>query len=133
MSITHDRPAAPRDRTPLAAGLDTAVVVAFVAIGRRNHDQDPGIGELVETAAPFLIALAVSWIALRAWNRPTEVTTGVRLWIGTIAVGMVLRRAVFDDGTAVAFVLVATAFVGALLVGWRGALHLAIARRRPPT
>ena len=45
-------------RTPLAAALDTAVVVAFVAIGRRNHDEDEAISGLVETAAPFLIDFA---------------------------------------------------------------------------
>jgi len=34
-------------------------------------------------------------------------------------VGMVLRRTVFDRGTAAAFVVVATLFVGLFLVGWR--------------
>jgi hypothetical protein len=33
--------------------------------------------------------------------------------------GMVLRNLVFDRGTAPAFVIVATAFLGATMLGWR--------------
>ncbi len=118
-----------RDRTPLAAGLDTFAVVLFVAIGRRNHDEDPGLGGLVVTAAPFLIGLVISWLVLRAWTRPTSVRTGVGLWIGTVAIGMLVRRFVFDEGTATSFVIVASAVLGLFLVGWRGAAA-AIDRRR---
>jgi uncharacterized membrane protein (GlpM family) len=106
-------------RTPLAAGLDTASVVLFVAIGRREHDQDTAIAGLVSTAAPFLIGLLVAWLVVRAWRSPTAVTTGLLVWPITVAVGMVLRNLVFDDGTALAFVIVATAFLGLTLVGWR--------------
>ena len=35
-------------RTPLAAGLDTFSVVLFVAIGRREHEQDSAIAGLIE-------------------------------------------------------------------------------------
>ena len=47
-------------RTPLAAGLDTFAVVLFVAIGRREHEEDSAISGLINTAAPFLIALAIA-------------------------------------------------------------------------
>ena len=33
--------------------------------------------------------------------------------------GLLLRRTVWDRGTAVAFVIVATAFLGVVIVGWR--------------
>ena len=60
----------PIDRhTPLAAGLDTFAVVLFVAIGRREHERDSAISGLINTAAPFLIALAIAWLVLRAWKR----------------------------------------------------------------
>lgn len=118
MSTTLE-PRVRRDRTPLAAGLDTAAVVLFVAIGRRNHDEDPGIGGLAVTAAPFLIALGVSWLAVRAWNRPTAPRTGVALWLGTTAGGLALRRLVFGEGIALPFVIVTTLVLGAGLVGWR--------------
>jgi hypothetical protein len=43
--------------------------------------------------------------------------------------GMLLRRTVFDRGTAASFVIVATLVTGALLLGWRAA-QLVVARRR---
>ena len=106
-------------RTPLAAALDTAVVVSFIAIGRRNHDEDEAISGLVETAAPFLIALAVAWVIWRVWLQPDAVMTGVRVWLTTLGLGMLLRNLVFDDGTAASFVIVASVFLGTFLVGWR--------------
>ncbi|NND76097.1 MAG: DUF3054 domain-containing protein [Ilumatobacter sp.] len=115
-------------RTPLAAGLDTAIVVAFVAIGRRNHDEDEAVSGLISTAAPFLLALAVAWAVWRVWHQPTGVITGARVWATTVVLGMLLRRVLFDDGTATAFVVVATVFLGVLLVGWRAALTVVDAR-----
>jgi Protein of unknown function (DUF3054) len=116
-------------RTPVAAGLDTFFVVLFVAIGRREHEQDSAISGLVNTAAPFVIALAIAWLVLRAWNRPTAVRTGVGVWAIVVAAGMLLRHFVFDDGTATAFIIVATLFLGFFIVGWRVAFA-AVARRR---
>ncbi|NNE11610.1 MAG: DUF3054 domain-containing protein [Ilumatobacter sp.] len=118
-------------RLAVGVGSDVFVVVAFVAIGRRNHDEQPGLTGVLDTAAPFLIALAVAWLIVRAWRGPTTVVTGVALWPVTVAAGMILRRTVFDGGTAAAFVVVATLFLGAGLVGWR-LLWRAIERRREP-
>lgn len=109
-------------RAPLAAALDTATVVLFVAIGKREHDQDTAVVGLVETAAPFLIGLVVAWLVFRVWNRPTAWTTGLLVWPVTLVIGMALRSAVFDDGTAAPFVLVATGFLGLFFVGWRALL-----------
>ena len=36
-------------RTPVAAAIDTAIVVAFVSIGRRNHDEDEGEDDAIRT------------------------------------------------------------------------------------
>lgn len=115
-------------RTQIAAALDTAVVVAFVAIGRRNHDEDEAISGLAATAAPFLIALVVAWIVWRVWNTPTNIGAGVRVWLTTVVLGMLLRRFVFDDGTAVSFMIVATTFLGVLLVGWRATMNALLDR-----
>jgi hypothetical protein len=46
----------------------------------------------------------------------------------TFAIGMVLRRFVFDDGTALSFLLVAAAFLTLFMVGWR-MIALTIERR----
>jgi hypothetical protein len=117
-------------RLAVAIGLDVFVVVLFVAIGRRNHDEEPGIIGVLQTAAPFLIGLAVAWLIVRAWRRPTSILTGVAIWPITILVGMIARNVVFDEGTATAFVIVATLFLGACLVGWRAVYRLVDRRRR---
>jgi hypothetical protein len=115
-------------RVPLAAGLDTAVVVLFVAIGKREHEQDSAVSGLISTAAPFLIALAVAWLALRVWKRPADWRIGVGVWAIVLIVGMLIRNIVFGDGTATAFIIVAAGFLGFFLVGWR--LVLMLAERR---
>jgi len=118
-----------RSDAAIAAGAaDVICVLAFVLAGRRSHDEGSGLGAVLEVAAPFLVALAVGWLVARAWRRPAELRTGVTVWIVTVVVGMVLRRAVFDCGTAVSFVVVATIVLGALLVGWRAAARAGLAR-----
>ena len=102
-----------------AAVLDIVGVLAFVAIGRRNHDEGTGIGAVLSVAAPFLIALAVAWAGSRAWRAPQSLRAGFTVWATTVVVGLTLRRLVFDHGIATPFVIVATLFLGFVLLGWR--------------
>lgn len=121
-----------------AAGLvlvDVLVVVLFVMIGRRNHDEAESAGGLLQTAAPFLIAVAVAWIALWISGRsfpaapaPESRAGGLIVWPATVVLGLMLRRSLFDDGTALAFMIVATLFLGLTMNLWRYA-----ARRFLPT
>ena len=104
---------------------DVVSVVVFVAIGRRNHDESTGLDGIFSTAAPFLIALSVVWLVALVWRDPLSARSGVIVWIGTVSLGMVLRNLVFDDGTATAFVIVATVFLGVAVNSWR-----ALARKR---
>lgn len=106
-------------RIELAIGIDVFVVVLFVAIGRRTHEEGSAFGELMRTALPFLIGLAAAWTAARGWKRPAAVMTGLVIWPITVLVGMIVRRTIFDRGTATSFVVVTTLFLGACLVGWR--------------
>ncbi len=106
-------------RVSLAVGIDVFSVTLFVAIGRREHGQDSAITGLIDTAAPFLLALALAWLVLRAWRRPTDWLTGVGIWTITVVAGLLLRNLVFGDGTATSFVIVAAAFLALFLVGWR--------------
>jgi hypothetical protein len=115
----------------LAFLLDVVAVVAFVAIGRRSHEEDSGLGNLVEITAPFLIALAVGWAILRMWRSPLWSNRAIGMWLITVALGMLLRRTVFDRGTAVSFVIVTTIVLGVFLLGWRGVAEQIRARRRP--
>ena len=103
----------------VAAGLDILAVVVFVAIGREEHESGSTIGGLAETAAPFLIGLAVGWLVARAWRRPLSLASGLVIWPTTVLVGMIVRASVFDGGTATSFVIVTMAFLGMCLVGWR--------------
>ena len=106
-------------RLALAVIADVAVIIVFVAIGREEHNSGSSIGGVLETAAPFLIALAIGWLATRAWQNPTGDGRGLGIWLVTILAGMNLRHYVFDDGTATAFIVVVSAFTLAGLVGWR--------------
>lgn len=113
--------------------FDIVVVVAFAALGRATHDGDVlgagGLG-LAETSWPFLVALAVGWIVSLATPRPlAPLRTGVPVWIVTVVGGMLLR-AVSGQGTAFAFVTVATVTLAVLLIGWRAIAALVQRRRR---
>jgi len=113
----------------VAFAVDAALVVAFAATGRATHDGDVWAG-LAQTAWPFLAALALGWVVTRAWRRPTApVRTGVGVWLTTVVGGMLLR-ALSGQGTAVAFVIVATLTLLAALVGWRLIATLVRRRRR---
>ena len=112
----------------VAVDLDLLTVVVFVVVGRNNHDESPGIGGVVETAAPFQIGLAVAWLAARAWKQPFAVGTGLIVWVGTVAIGMACRRVFFDEGTAFSFVVVASVFLGVVLYGWRLVARRVVAR-----
>lgn len=108
---------------------DVLSIVVFVAIGRRNHDEGVAPTGVIETAAPFLVALLVTWLVALVWRDPLSPRSGAITWAGTVALGMVLRNVVFDDGTATAFVIVATVFVGTVLNGWRAIARWRLASR----
>jgi hypothetical protein len=94
-------------------------VLVFVAIGRSAHAHGITPSGLAGTSWPFLVGLAAGWLVARAWRRPREIVpTALVVTVTCVAVGMVLR-VVSGQGTAVAFVVVALAFLGTALVGWR--------------
>ena len=95
--------------------VDVVAVVVFVAIGRRNHDEGAALSGVLGTAAPFLIALGISWIGLRTWREPFNRASFIATWVITVFVGLLLRRVVFDRGIATAFIIVATITLGVLL------------------
>ena len=60
-------------------------------------------------------------LVTRFWRRPTALLpTGVGVWLGTVAIGMILRGVLAGQGTAFAFILVALAFLGLFQLGWLG-------------
>jgi hypothetical protein len=103
----------------VAVVLDVCCVLIFVAIGRASHTKGESLAGIASTSWPFLCGLAAGWAASRAWRRPLALRpAGVVVWLCTVAVGMILR-VVSGQGTAVAFVIVAVAFLGLFLLGWR--------------
>ena len=114
----------------IAFGFDAMAVIVFVIIGRSSHEEQSTITEVASTAAPFLIALAAAWLIVRAWESPLSWPAGIGVWAITAAGGMLLRRFVFDDGTAAGFIVVGCVFLGVSLLGWR-ALTLWIRSGRP--
>jgi FtsH-binding integral membrane protein len=116
----------------LAVLLDCCCVLAFVIIGRASHAKGESLAGIASTAWPFLAGLGTGWLAARAWRRPLALfPAGVGGWLGAVALGMVLR-VVSGQGTAFAFVLVALAFLGLFLLGWRLVARLAGGRLRRP-
>jgi hypothetical protein len=119
---------------PVPAGLLDAVwVLAFVVLGRTSHTEGLTVPGIARTAWPFLVGLAAGWIVARAWRAPAAlVPTGMIVWPACVAVAMGLRIA-SGQGVVAAFVLVALAFVGLGLLGWRAlALLLPAATGGPP-
>jgi hypothetical protein len=116
----------------VAAVVDAALVLVFVALGRTSHEEGNLVAGTLSVAAPFLIALALGWVLALAWKQPLTLRTGVIVWMTTVIAGMVLRHTVFDRGTAVSFIIVASVFTGAFLVGWRAIAGRVVASRLVP-
>jgi len=111
----------------LAAGLDAALLLLFVVIGRASHGE--GLWGVLGTWWPFLAGLLVGWLVMRAWRTPLSIRwTGVGVWMITVAVGMLLR-VVSGQGVQLSFVVVTAIVVGVFLVGWRG-IALLVRRAR---
>ena len=109
--------------------LDVVVVLAFAAVGRSNHDEGVTVGGVAGTAWPFLLGLALGWLAAWSLGDGTAVRAGVAVWFGTVAIGMLLRT-LGGDPPPVSFVLVAALVLGVGLIGWRAVYALVLRRER---
>ncbi|MFD0900787.1 DUF3054 domain-containing protein [Actinomadura sediminis] len=107
-------------RSVLAGLADVVCVLAFVVIGRAEHDGSGGPIGFATTLWPFLAGGAAGWAIGRVWRRPEAIVpAGAVVWASTVAVGMLLR-VVSGQGTALAFVIVSLVFLGVTMLGWRG-------------
>jgi hypothetical protein len=96
--------------------VDLLLVGVFAVIGRLSHYGTLTAGGWWTTAWPFLVGTLLAWAALALTRRPpAAISSGVVVWLGALVGGMVLRQA-SGQGTATAFVVVATLVLGALLV-----------------
>jgi hypothetical protein len=107
--------------------LDVVVLVVFVALGKRSHGEQGGIGWYGHVLWPFLAGLAGAALVTRCYGAaPTDRERRRRLvaaWLVTVAVALVLRT-LFEDKTLIStFVIVATVFIGLGMLGWRSVAH----------
>jgi hypothetical protein len=108
------------NRRWLALAADVGCVLLFVVLGRRSHDEGSGVTSTLNVAAPFLIGLAVGWVlSPHVHRQPRSIRAGVDVWVSTVVIGVLLRWFAWDRSTAFTFVLVAAAFLGLFLLGWR--------------
>ena len=99
--------------------IDIFVVLLFVGIGRFNHHHGDSISGVVSTTWPFAVGLAIGWlIVLVRHQNGVSLGAGIQVWLATVALGMILR-VIAGQGTAIAFIVVALAFLGALMLGLR--------------
>lgn len=118
-----------RLQRPAWLAVDVVGVLVFCAVGRRSHDEGLDVTGIAVTAWPFLTGTVVGWLVSRGWRRPTAVApTGVVVWLSTVVIGMLLRKAT-SAGVAASFVVVAMTVTALLLLGWRVAAGLTLRRR----
>jgi len=111
-----------RNAWPIAILADAASILVFAAVGRANHHESAAAHGIWHTAWPFLLGAALG-LAFTAYQRvtPTAVRAGVRVWVWTLVIGMVVRSSI-GGGTPIAFVIVAAVVLAAFLIGWRALL-----------
>ena len=116
-------------RTALRAfAFDALCILLMVVIGTRNHKTDTGISGILFVAAPFWIAMSLTHLAPLLQRKNRQDPNPYMVWGYTVVMGMLLRNLVFNRGTAAAFVIVATVFLGITMFGWR-----AVVARRATT
>jgi hypothetical protein len=128
-------------RRLFTALADLCAVVIFAFIGRMNHDEGLSVQGVFSTAWPFVLGGAIGWSLAYLYAhmrsdhgspypfRPERVVPdGVLVWVGAVAVGMVLRHQ-FHQGVAFSFIIVATIVLGLFLLGWRAARVTSLRRR----
>src|SRR6185503_652025 len=86
-------------RAPIALLADIVCVIVFCTIGRRSHAEGLTVAGIAQTAWPFLAGTVVVWVC-------------------TVVVGMLLRKAT-SAGVQASFVVVASIVTAVLLLGWR--------------
>lgn len=98
--------------------LDAVLVCVFGAIGKSSHESSAWA--FFDAAWPFLVGLALGWLAVAWLRRPGRaLVPGVLILVVTVVVGAVLRVVSGSGGAPLSFLLVTTAVLAVLLLGWR--------------
>lgn len=115
---------------PLALVADLVCVLAFVLIGKADHETGTALASVASTAWPFAAGALLGWVVTLAWRSPVRIwPTGVFVWAVTVAGAMVLR--LFSGGSApFSFVLVTSLFLATTMLGWRAVVLLVATTRQ---
>jgi len=111
---------------------DSVAILAFATVGRLSHAEGLSLPGVIGVAWPFLVGGAVGTLAGRTWRRPTALSSGGWVWLGTVAGGMLLRW-MTGRGVQPSFVLVAGVVLAVFLLGWRAAARASVLARRRVT
>jgi len=104
--------------------IDFISVLVFVTIGRHTHKDGNTLTGTFTTLWPFAVGLLVGWVVVSRIHRiATARSSGLIIALFAVLAGMVLR-VISGQGTALTFVIVASAFLSFCLVGWRVLLSL---------
>lgn len=120
---------------PPAAAVDLLLVAVFVLLGRASHREGGAVAGYLVAAWPFLTGALAGWGAILVARRAgrelpgSSIPAGAVVLASTVVIGMVLRRVFTDGGTPVSFLVVATCFLAAFLLGWRGVERVRRARQ----
>ena len=102
--------------------VDVIAVLVFSILGRGAHNRTPGIAGVLETAWPFLLALAVAWIVRLVWKSgaaPLSMATAGYLWAVTLIGGMLIRGLATGRIPHWSFMIVVAIALAVLFFGWR--------------
>jgi hypothetical protein len=106
------------------AAADAACLAVFVALGRESHDLSSGITWYLTVLWPFLLGWFAAAAALRLYaSWPNRWMALAATWVAGIAVALVLRSLITGRASPLAFVIVAYAFIGLTVFGWRLAIR----------
>ncbi len=100
--------------------IDVLLIVIFAMIGISSHDGSLDPGGIVRVALPFLAPYLVLAISIK----PTRLVhnifpMGVILWLSTVVIGPILRAVIFDDTSALPFILVSAGVLALFILGRR--------------
>jgi peptidoglycan/LPS O-acetylase OafA/YrhL len=106
-----------------AIAVDVICILVFAILGRSSHQETTDLLGVAHTAWPFLAGCLIGALVGRTWRQPFSLKSGVAVWLGTVAGGMVLR--VLTGGSVqLSFVIVASCVLAIFLIGWRAVFRL---------
>ena len=106
-----------------AIAVDVICILVFAILGRSSHQETTDLLGVAHTAWPFLAGGLIGTLIGRTWRHPFALKSGVAVWLGTVAGGMVLR-VLTGAGVQLSFIIVASCVLALFLIGWRAVFRL---------